>query len=47
METFKYETHLHTTEGSACASACAVDYIDVYKKNRIFRDFCNKSFFRR
>lgn len=45
METFKYETHLHTTEGSACASACAVDYIDVYKKIGYSGIFVTNHFF--
>ncbi len=28
--TYKYETHLHTTEGSACASTKGADYIKAY-----------------
>lgn len=31
MNSYKYETHLHTIEGSACASSCAVDYIEAYR----------------
>lgn len=27
---YKYETHLHTTEGSACGSSPAKDYVKVY-----------------
>jgi len=27
---YKYETHLHTVEGSACASSPAIDYISAY-----------------
>lgn len=30
MKTFKYETHLHTSEGSACGSSRGADYIKAY-----------------
>lgn len=30
MKTFKYETHLHTSEGSACGSSSGKDYIKAY-----------------
>lgn len=29
--TYKYETHLHTSEASACATTKAADYIEAYK----------------
>lgn len=32
MKTYKYETHLHTSEASACGSSKAADYISVYKR---------------
>ena len=32
MKTFKYETHLHTSEASACGSSQGAEYISVYKK---------------
>ena len=32
MNTYKYETHLHTSEASACGSSKAADYISVYKR---------------
>ena len=32
MKTYKYETHLHTSEASACGSSQGADYISVYKK---------------
>jgi hypothetical protein len=32
MKTFKYETHLHTSEASACGSSHGAEYISVYKK---------------
>lgn len=31
-ELFKYETHLHTREGSACASCSGKEYVDKYLK---------------
>ena len=31
MKTYKYETHLHTSQASACASASGDDYIEKYK----------------
>lgn len=31
-ELYKYETHLHTKEGSACASCGGREYIDIYLK---------------
>lgn len=31
MKTYKYETHLHTCEASACASSRGAEYISVYK----------------
>ncbi len=30
METFKYETHLHTSQASACGSSLAQEYIKTY-----------------
>ena len=30
MKTYKYETHLHTSQASACASASGDDYIEKY-----------------
>jgi hypothetical protein len=30
--TFKYETHLHTAEASACGTSLGAEYISVYKK---------------
>lgn len=32
MSSFKYETHLHTCEASACASSQGCEYISAYKK---------------
>lgn len=32
MKTYKYETHLHTSQASACASASGEDYIEAYIK---------------
>ena len=32
MNAFKYETHLHTCEGSACGTSHGKEYIEVYKK---------------
>ena len=32
MMTYKYETHLHTSEASACGSSAGAEYISVYKK---------------
>lgn len=32
MSNFKYETHLHTSEASACASSQGCEYISAYKK---------------
>lgn len=31
MKTFKYETHLHTCEGSACGTSHGYEYIKAYK----------------
>lgn len=45
MKTFKYETHLHTAEGSACATSNAVDYIEVYKKIGYSGIFVTNHFF--
>lgn len=30
MKTFKYETHLHTSEGSACGTSSGADYIKTF-----------------
>ena len=32
MKTYKYETHLHTSQASACASASGDEYIEAYIK---------------
>ena len=32
MKTYKYETHLHTCEASACGTSHGAEYISVYKK---------------
>ncbi len=32
MKTYKYETHLHTCEASACGISHGAEYISVYKK---------------
>lgn len=32
MELYKYETHCHTYEGSACAESCAKDMVRKYKE---------------
>ena len=32
MKTYKYETHLHTSEASKCGSSQGAEYISVYKK---------------
>ena len=32
MKTYKYETHLHTSEASKCGSSEGAEYISVYKK---------------
>lgn len=32
MEQFRYETHLHTNEASACALSCGADYVPLYQK---------------
>lgn len=32
MNTYLYETHLHTRQASACSSCEAKDYIDLYKR---------------
>ena len=29
---YKYETHLHTAEGSACATTSAVDMVKAHKE---------------
>ncbi len=33
MNYFKYETHLHTSEGSACAKSTGAKMVDFYKAN--------------
>ena len=45
MKTFKYETHLHTSEGSKCAVTKAVDYIKSYKKLGYSGIFITNHFF--
>ena len=45
MKSFKYETHLHTIEGSACAVSKAVDYIEVYKRIGYSGIFVTNHFF--
>ena len=32
LMSFKYETHLHTAEASACGTSQGAEYISVYKK---------------
>ena len=32
MKTYKYETHLHTSEASKCGTSAGAEYISVYKK---------------
>ena len=32
MKTYKYETHLHTSEASKCGISAGAEYISVYKK---------------
>lgn len=45
MKSFRYETHLHTIEGSACAVSKAVDYIEVYKRIGYSGIFVTNHFF--
>ena len=45
MKSFRYETHLHTIEGSACAVSKAVDYSEVYKRIGYSGIFVTNHFF--
>ena len=45
MKSFKYETHLHTIEGSACAVSKSVDYIEIYKRIGYSGIFVTNHFF--
>ena len=33
MKTYKHETHLHTSQASACASSSGDEYIEEYMSN--------------
>ena len=56
---YRYELHMHTKEGSACAVSLVEDMIKQYVKigfsgipnqlmdNRFFRCCCNKPFYKR
>lgn len=45
MRTFRYETHLHTSEASACASSAGAEYIRAYKNSGYDGIFVTDHFF--
>ncbi len=45
MNTFKYETHLHTAQGSACGKSGGADYIEAFYKAGYSGIFVTDHFF--
>ena len=45
MKTYKYETHLHTCQGSACGSSAGADYIEPFFKAGYSGIFVTDHFF--
>lgn len=45
MKTYKYETHLHTSQGSACGSTMGADYIEPFFKAGYSGIFVTDHFF--
>lgn len=45
MKTYKYETHLHTVEGSACGTSRAAEYIQAYYNRGYLGIFVTDHFF--